>query len=225
MNVAHAAPTWPMYRTLVGIGMLCGLLIAVTYQGTRPVIERNRAEALERAVFDVLPAATARATFALTDDGRFVPDNEATGQRVYAGFDDDEQLVGVAIEAAGMGYADTISVLYGYSPKQQAIVGIRVLTSKETPGLGNKIETDPIFLESFVALDVRLDAAGTAPQHRIETVKRGQKTEPWQIDGITGATISSKAIGDLLATSSERWVPTVNQRLEQLRTGGQDDGS
>ncbi|MDH3339403.1 MAG: FMN-binding protein [Gammaproteobacteria bacterium] len=225
MNVAPATPTWPMYRTLVGIGMLCGLMIAVTFQGTRPVIERNRAEALERAVFAVLPAAIARATFALTAEGQFVPDTNATGQRVHAGFDADGQLVGVAIEAAGMGYADTITVLYGYSPLQEAIVGIRVLTSKETPGLGDKIETDEAFLENFVALDVRLDASGTSLQHRIETVKQGKKTEPWQIDGITGATISSVAIGDILAKSAERWVPTINEHLDRLSAGGQDDGT
>lgn len=217
------APSWPMYRTLVGIGMLCGLMIAVVFQGTRPVIERNRAEALERAVFAVLPAASARVTFTVTPEGQFVADAEARGQRVHAGYDDG-QLVGVAIEAAGMGYADTITVLYGYAPQQQAIVGIRVLTSKETPGLGDKIEKDAAFLENFVALDVRLDSSGEDLQHRIETVKKGQKTDPWQIDGITGATISSKAIGDMLATSSEHWVPLINQRLDELNSGGNGGG-
>lgn len=217
------APSWPMYRTLVGIGMLCGLMIAVVFQGTRPVIERNRAEALERAVFAVLPAASARVTFAVMPEGQFVADAQARGQRVHAGYSDG-QLVGVAIEAAGMGYADTITVLYGYAPQQQAIVGIRVLTSKETPGLGDKIEKDAAFLENFVALDVRLDSSGEALQHRIETVKKGQKTDPWQIDGITGATISSKAIGDMLATSSEHWVPLINQRLDELSSGGNDGG-
>lgn len=225
MTVIHAAPSWPMYRTLVGIGMLCGLMIAVVYQGTRPVIERNRAEALERAVFAVLPAASSRVTFALTPEGQFVLDAATTGERVHAGFDDAGQLVGVAVEAAGMGYADTITVLYGYAPQQEAIVGIRVLTSKETPGLGDKIETDAAFLENFVALDVRLDSTGALLRHRIETVKKGQKTEPWQIDGITGATISSKAIGDILAKSSERWVPMINERLDELSAGGRDGGS
>jgi electron transport complex protein RnfG len=214
-----------MYRTLVGVGMLCGLMIAVVYQGTRPVIERNRAAALERAVFAVLPAASSRVTFAVTPDGEFAVNPEAAGTRVHAGYDDAGELVGVAIEAAGMGYADTITVLYGYAPRQEAIVGIRVLTSKETPGLGDKIEKDPAFLENFVALDVRLDATLAAVNNPIETVKRGEKTEPWQIDGITGATISSKAIGDMLATSSARWVPLINTRLEQLSRGGGDGGS
>jgi electron transport complex protein RnfG len=211
-----------MYRTLVGIGMLCGLMIAVVFQGTRPVIEKNRAEALERAVFAVLPAATGRVTYAMTPAGNFVADPAAAGRRVHAGFDATGALVGVAIEAAGMGYADTISILYGYAPDRQAIVGMRVLTSKETPGLGDKIETDPVFLENFVALDVRLAASGDSLANRIVTVKRGEKTEPWQIDGITGATISSKAIGEILAESSAYWVPAIVDRIDELQPGGTD---
>ncbi len=206
-------PTWPMYRALVGIGMLCGLLIAVVFQGTRPVIERNRAEALERAIFAVLPAAIERATFDVGDE------------RVHAGYDESGGLVGFAIEAAGMGYADTISILYGYSPDAETIVGIQVLASKETPGLGDKIETDPNFLENFVALDVRLDASGRELVNTVETVKRGAKTEPWQIDGITGATISSQAIGDILANSTARWLPLLKADLGTFTKGGDDGDS
>lgn len=210
---AELPPTWPMFRALVGIGMLCGLLIAVVFQGTRPVIERNRAEALERAIFAVLPAATERATFDVGDE------------RVHAGYDVSGELVGFAIEAAGMGYADTISILYGYSPDAETIVGIQVLASKETPGLGDKIETDPNFLENFVALDVRLDASGRELVNTVETVKSGAKTEPWQIDGITGATISSQAIGDILANSTARWLPLLRSDLDSYTKGGGDGES
>ena len=98
-----------------------------------------------------------------------------------------------------------------------------MLTSKETPGLGDKIEKDPGFLENFVALDVSLDASGTALRQPVETVKQGAKTESWQIDGITGATISSKAIGDMLATSTAYWLPIINAQLDTLATGGGND--
>ena len=50
-----------------------------------------------------------------------------------------------------MGYQDVIRVLYGYSFDTEAIIGIRVLESKETPGLGDKIETDPDFLGQLEA--------------------------------------------------------------------------
>lgn len=219
------AAAWPMYRALVGIGMLCGLLIVFVFAGTRPVIEANRAAALERAVFAVLPAATARLTFALNPAGGFTPAADAAGERVHAGFDEAGRLVGVAIEARGMGYADTITLLYGYAPERDAIVGVQVLASRETPGLGNKIETDPDFLANFQALDVRLDDSGLSLLNPIETVKKGKKTERWQIDGITGATVSSKAIGNILAASSSRWVPLIKQRRADLDAGDINEGS
>jgi electron transport complex protein RnfG len=193
------APVFPMYRALVGVGMLCGLLIALVYEGTLPIIEKNRAEALERAVFTVIPGAARRETIEL-DDGE-----------VHAGYDADDNLVGVAIEASSMGYADVITLLYGYSPQDETIIGIQVLTSKETPGLGDKVEKDPAFLANFEALDASLDDSGQALRNRIVTVKSGTKTEPWQIDGITGATITSKAVGEALANSSERWLPAVRE--------------
>jgi electron transport complex protein RnfG len=220
---SHAA--WPMYRALVGIGMLCGLLIAIAYQGTRPTIEANRAAFLERAVFTVLDGATRRVTLALIDGTRFEASDAAVGDRVHAGFGDDGRLIGVAIEASGMGYADTISLLYGYAPSSETIVGLQVLTSKETPGLGDKIEKDPRFVANFSALDVRRDPSGTALMHRIETVKQGEKTHDWQIDGITGATISSKAIGDILASSTARWIPLIARQSDQIVERGADDGA
>ena len=216
---------WLMYRALVGIGMLCGLLIVFVFVGTLPVIERNRAEALERAVFAVLPAATRRVTFALMADGRFEPTTDNTGELVHAGFDDTGALVGLAIEASGMGYADTITILYGLEPVAQKIIGFQVLASKETPGLGDKIETDPVFLASVQSLDVSLDEGGTTVRNRIVTVKRGEKTEPWQIDGITGATITSVAIGDILAASSAHWMPLIITRLDDFAPGETDGGS
>ncbi len=220
---ANAPATWPMYRALVGIGMLCGLVIALVFQGTRPVIEKNRAEALERAIFAVLPAAIERTTFALATDGSFVPAPAADGERVHAGYDAQGQLVGLAIEAAGMGYADTISILYGYAPETETIVGFQVLASKETPGLGDKIETDSSFLDNFTALDVRLDPAGGGLINDVVTVKQGAKTEAWQIDGITGATISSKAIGDILSASASQWLPALRAELARFERG-EDDG-
>ena len=43
------ARAWHMYRAMVGVGLLCGLLIVTVFQLTRPVIERKKAEALRAA--------------------------------------------------------------------------------------------------------------------------------------------------------------------------------
>ena len=212
---------WHMYRAMVGVGVLCGLLIVTVFQATLPIIERNKAEALQEAIFNVLPQATRSATFRLDDENGFSgATGKATGGRmIHAGYDDDGKLVGLAVEARGMGYQDVIALIYGYSPAEQAIIGIQVLESKETPGLGDKIATDPAFLANFERLDVSLGEDRTKLLHAIVPVKSGEKTEPWQIDGITGATISSVAVASILDESAEFWAPRIQRSLTDFEEG------
>jgi electron transport complex protein RnfG len=210
--------TWHMYRALVGVGLLCGFVIVTVFELTRPVIERNHAEALRRAIFQVLPATRSSTSFRLDEAGGFERVNGAEGGQpsVNACYDEEGRLVGFAVQAEGMGYQDTIRVLYGYSVGEDAITGIRVLESRETPGLGDKIETDAGFLANFERLDVSLAGDQSHLANLIEFVKPGKKQHPWQIDGITGATISSTAIADILRKSSARWVPQIKQNLDDF---------
>jgi electron transport complex protein RnfG len=210
-----------MYRAMVGVGALCGLLIVTAFQVTWPVIERNKAEALQSAIFRVLPEATSSVAFRFGESGGFSVAEGKAGddELVHAGYDDAREPVGVAVEAHGMGYQDVIRLIYGYSFTEKAIVGITVLESKETPGLGDKIETDPDFLENFERLDVSLQQDQSALAHPIVPVKHGAKTEPWEIDGITGATISSQAIAAILNRSAELWIPRIERDLRDLRGG------
>jgi len=128
-------------------------------------------------------------------------------------------LVGLAVEAQGMGYQDVIRLIYGYSFADEAIIGIQVLDSKETPGLGDKIENDTDFLANFERLDVALGEDSMALANAIVPVRHGEKTHPWEVDGITGATISSKAIAKILDGSAQYWVPRIQRNLEALQGG------
>lgn len=168
--------------TLGGIAVLSGLLVVMTYQWTKPAIERNQREALERAVFSVLPGAV-----------RSEP-VEMTGQTVFAGFDEADRRIGFALESEARGYQDVVRILYGFDPDRQKIIGMTVLQSTETPGLGDKIIRDPAFHANFEALDV---------SREVEVVKSGAKTEAWQIDGISGATVSSQAVGQAIRRGAE----------------------
>ena len=219
--VQTAPPSvWHMYRAMVGIGIICGLLIVGVYELTRPVIAANKAEYLQQSIFKVLPDATASKTFRVSGDEGFelLTGEPVAGEPlVYAGYDDGGALVGLALEASGMGYQDVIRVLYGYSYDNDAVIGIRVLDSKETPGLGDKIETDPAFVENFVRLDVSLTADGSAIANPIVAVKNGEKENAWEIDGITGATISSVAIANLLNKNTSYWVPRLRDNLDDFR--------
>jgi len=212
-------PVWHMYRALVGIGLLCGLLIVTVYEVTRPIIRRNKIEARQQAIFDVLPGAEQSRTFRLTAEGTFAeasPDSEGEGL-AFAGYDQQGELVGIALEAAGMGYQDVVRVLYGYSFSAQAIIGIRVLESRETPGLGDRVETDPAYLKNFVKLDVALTDDGESLRHPIEFCRSGEKQSPWQIDGISGATITSRAIAEMLSLSTAQWIARVVRNRDDFK--------
>ena len=110
-------PIWPMYRAVVGVGVACALVIVLVYEITRPIIERNRFELRQQAIMDVLPGTASSVAYRLTEEGHFEPttsDDDAP-DLVFAGFDEDNALVGLAIETQAMGYQDTIRLLYGYS--------------------------------------------------------------------------------------------------------------
>ena len=213
--------TWHMYRAMVGVGVFCGLLIVTAFQVTQPIIERNKAEALQEAIFHVLPSASTSRTYRLDESNGFklLEGKARSEQLVYAGYDDQEELVGLAVEAKGMGYQDVIGLIYGYSFAEEAIIGIQVLESKETPGLGDKIETDQDFLQNFERLDVSLRDDLSELANPILPVKHGEKSNPWEVDGITGATISSVAIAKILNQSAQYWVPRIRNNLGNFQGG------
>jgi electron transport complex protein RnfG len=185
-----------------------------------PIITINKARALEMAIFEVVPAARSKTTFKQVGDGLEPLEGEDdTAIKYYAGYDEDGRLVGVALEAAGQGFQDIVSVLYGYSPECKCVIGMKVLASKETPGLGTKIETDPTFRANFDALSVALAEDGARIANPITLVKPGEKSESWQIESITGATISSRAIADILEKSTAALIPVIEKNLEVLEGG------
>ncbi len=218
-HVATRARVWPMYQAMVGIALVCGVLIVLAFQWTKPIIEKNRAEALEKAIFYVLPEAKASKTFVLREGDRFeaLAGKAGKAKVVHAGYDESGRLVGFAIQAQGMGYQDNVVVLYAYKPDLGAVTGFRVLETRETPGLGDKIDIDPGFLANFEKLVVELDPDLQSVVHPIEVVKHGTKTQPWQIDAITGATVSSTAVAKILRESTGFWAPRLQQHLDDFR--------
>ncbi|OOZ57680.1 hypothetical protein BOW42_00870 [Solemya velum gill symbiont] len=87
---------------------------------------------------------------------------------------------------------------------------------RETPGLGDKIITDKNFVANFDALDVRLNSDATALANAVVLVKKGSKTNPWEVDAITGATISSNAVAKAINASAQQLLPQIQPYLEEL---------
>ena len=185
--------------TLTLAGLFSGLAIVSAYRLTLPRIQESQARALREAVFQVVPGSETMQRLVLVG-GSVVPAGEggagSAGESIYAAYDGTGAFVGYAIPAAGAGFQDTIKLLYGYDPATRSTLGMQVLESRETPGLGDRIYKDPDFLDEF---------RGLAVDPRIELVK-GAGEEPWQVDAITGATISSAAVVSILNQGNAFWL-------------------
>ncbi len=202
--------SWQLVGALALAGLFSGSVLAGVYIVTKPQIEKNRAEALERAILKVLPNATsfkpmvkqgAGSTSAKSTEAAEA--SAKTPERVYAGFDAGGNMLGYAIASTGPGFQDSIALLFGYDPAQKHIVGMQVLESRETPGLGDKIIADAAFLKNFEALAV---------EPVIAAVKHGTKSSANEVDCITGATISSKAVVAILNRGADRWADVLNRK-------------
>jgi len=207
-----------MMVTLGIAGMCSGLAIVGIFLVTQPLIERNRAEAMEAAIFRVLDGAKTRVAFVLRN-GKLTRFESPSGslpkeEAVYAGYDAKGKLVGFAIPAEGPGFQDTIQLIYGYSVAKQRVVGMEVLESRETPGLGDKIMKDPKFLGSFRDLAVKPEIVAV----------KGERTEPNEVDAISGATISSKAVVRIINQSNSRWLGRLAQAQGVAAAGNGSSG-
>ena len=219
----QTTPGFRMIRTLGAIAMLSGLLVVLVFQYTRPIIAENQRIAIEQAVFQVVPGATTRHDWVLTDAG--LAETGSDGQTIYAAYDEDGDLKGVALAAGAQGYQDIVKLLYGYDPACQCVRGIKILKMTETPGLGDKIAFDPAFLANFDALDARVNDAGDGLANAIVAVKSGKKTREWQVDAIAGATISSVAVANAINRSLQRAAPMLQRELDRIRTQTTAEGT
>lgn len=186
-----------LVATLAVAGFLSGLAIVSAYEATRPRIAANQAKALREAVFEVVPGAERLRRLAWRD-GALVPAEGDAGDEpsIYAGHGADGGFLGYAIPGEGPGYQDTIRLIYGFDPARRRVIGMRVLESRETPGLGDRIYKDQDFVGAFRDL---------AAEPEIELVKDGAAADH-QVDGITGATISSRAVVRIVNDANQEWL-------------------
>lgn len=161
-------PAWILFIVTALTGLLLGFVQNLTAEPIRLTRERERAEALRRA----LPGAE---TFRPLEGGDFpgvVSVEEALAGGVSVGFC-------VTLDTAG--YGGEIRLLVGIG-SDGAITGVEILSHSETPGLGAKAAD-----ESF-----RAPLKGmTGP---VEVTKQQPRTN--EVEAISGATITTRAVAD-----------------------------
>lgn len=98
----------------------------------------------------------------------------------------------VILPVSGTGYQSTIQAMLALEADLTTIAGLTILAQGETPGLGARIE-EPEWQAQWAGKQVA-DADGTI----IIEVVRGEASEPWQVDGISGATRTGNAVAETL---------------------------
>lgn len=222
LGQAHApslANGFRMVRLLGAVSLMCGVLIVGTNFVTMSRIRRNQETIMRDSVAELLPGIRKQVIYGIEPSGelKVLPGLEGGERRFFAGYDAGGKLLGVVVEASGLGYAGVISALYSYSPASQTIVGFKVVDMRETPGLGDRIRSDASFAGNFQNLDARVKDGKEV--HPITAVKHGTKRNAWEIDAISGATISSRAVGRMLQNSVGNVTPVILENLGRIERG------
>ncbi|MBM3252977.1 MAG: RnfABCDGE type electron transport complex subunit G [Candidatus Omnitrophica bacterium] len=164
---------------LMAICFIASLVLALVYQITQPVIASQRSREELALLKEVLP--TANKFKVITNQGEEYFEGSNRGR-----------TVGYIIRANSRGYSGDIKILVGIAIDGK-IKGVQVLEHTETPGLGARItevksgEKHPWFLEQF-------------KEKRIEELNFKN------VQAITGATVSSKAVLEGVKKEAEEFL-------------------
>ena len=184
-----------------------GLLIAVTDAALSPRIEQNKTNKRNRLVGALLPG---------TKD--FIPlETEITieslrGKKekieVYQAMSESGKCVGWSFNVAGPGFADKIELVVAVDKDFEKLSGFDVLASNETPGFGDQIKCD-YYRDQFKG----------APAGQLNLVPSG---DPKKIDdeivAISGATISSEAVVEIISNS----ITQIKDQMHEKELIGND---
>lgn len=179
----------PSYRKRAGyqagllgsFAMMAATFLVMGNIATRDAIEQRRAEDLLASLGQVIPAEIhdnelLENPLDLENDSG----ERITVYRALQGLD----VTGVAYQVTGQGYAGAIELILGVNARGE-ILGTRVLSHAETPGLGDKIEASrDDWILGFDGLSLK----NPAPEHWAVEKDSGD------FDQFTGATITPRAV-------------------------------
>lgn len=204
-------PSWKLLATLGVAGAASGFLIIAVFTMSAPRIEAYKSHEIRSAIDEVLEAPARSDTLYLVNGAlTAVPPAQAAGaeskvERVFAGYDKDGKKIGYALQATGPGFSDPITLLIGYDRAKHALTGMKILDSKETPGIADGI-LKPAFTGQFRGANVPINGVKASPT----------PAPAGSVVLITGATISSRAVLKAINNTLARWDPI----LAQFETSG-----
>lgn len=166
---------------LLIITLAAGLILGLVYTVTKEPIERQQIETANESRRTVLPEA---ADFEQTDLTAFGVDGETYGiiEDVYRGTDSAGAPAGFTMAVRTNGYSANLCLTVGIDTAG-TVTGVDITTHEETAGLGANA-TSPEFLGQYVGADGPL------------VVTKTPNGVTGEIEALTGATITSRAVTD-----------------------------
>ena len=192
-----------LISTITIAGAIAGLLMAVLFVWANPRIQAHANTEMMSALDEVL-AKPAKIETYLIYRNRLVKQAPAgidtVGMpRVFAGYREDGTLIGFGMTSTEPGFSELLTIAFGYDPNAKVITGMKVLDSKETPGIADEIIT-PGFAKRFEKRAVP-----------IKGIKVGRSTgDAHEVDMISGATISSRALISAINHQMARVQPAID---------------
>jgi electron transport complex protein RnfG len=172
--------------TLAVIAAICTALVALTYQVTHGRITANEQAWLEQSLQPALSglffdSGVSESRVTIPAPHELPGSEDAVIYRVYSG---DSPVAALFVISARDGYAGAIRLLVGIDING-AITGVHVLAHRETPGLGDRIEsTKSGWVKQF---DGRSLGDPIASGWKI-------KRDGGEFDQLTGASVTPRAI-------------------------------
>ncbi len=203
---------------LAAICIVAALGVAGTYRMTKPLIEEKKKAADEKARKEVVPGEgnTAPSFELLNPDA--APDDQ-----VVKAVDDAGKVLGYAALGEAQGYSSRIRIMVGMDAKVETLSGVQIVSQEETPGLGTRIaevKTDKTILGLLSGKEFEENTDPTPEflkqfiMRRCEQIKL--RADGGTIDGLSGATISSRASVAAVCNAIEKITAVVEK-------GGDDD--
>jgi electron transport complex protein RnfG len=171
---------------LGGLAAICTALVAVTHAITEPRIAANQQAYLEQSLQPVLSGLSYDGN--LSESTRIVlPPHELPGNSevpIYRVYADGVPIAALFVVSARDGFSGPIQLLIGIHV-DGTITGVRVLDHRETPGLGDLIETGKSdWIKQFENKSLQ------DPPSAVWAIKRDGGT----YDQLTGASITPRAV-------------------------------
>jgi electron transport complex protein RnfG len=177
------------------LSLVFGAALAAVEVGLKPRILENKLNETLDQIPSLVPGASRQAS----------TQAEMNGRTVFEARAEDSSQVGWVVPASGLGFTDRIEVLVGLDFDAARITGIYVLDQKETPGLGDYITDEERFRKWY------RDQPTDEP---LQVVKTEPDPGTGKIKALTGATISSDAVTDIV----NRRVAAFKAELAALAT-------